>query len=248
MTQEIPSQPDVKSASSSTEQTEQTKKTEQISPEQIKGFLNKNPNWLYSQPELLSQLNLRAEVHGATSLLEHQAQVLRKGNEEFKSKLAELNANAQSNQTLIESLLNLCVQFLETQSMVDVYNVLQHSLPELYTVEFTQLIVYEQPVSGNFRLLANEDVDISSPGHHLLSVTAPHCAQISAQECLFLFGLNGGKVRSTAVIPLRADDKNYGVCCLGSEDPQRYHPDKDLAILDYISRLVTTTLERVTRN
>ena len=245
MTQEIPSQSDVEPAASPTEQTEQT---EQVSSEQIAGFLNKNPNWLYTQPELLSQLNLRAEVHGATSFLEHQAQVLRKSNEELKCKLAELNANAQSNQALIESLLNLCVQFLEAQSVVDAYNVLQHSLPELYTVEFTQLIVYEQPAAGNFRLLANEEVDISSPGHHLLSVTAPRCAQISEQECLFLFGLNGGKVRSTAIIPLRADDKNYGVCCLGSEDPQRYHPDKDLAILDYISRLVTTTLERVTRN
>ena len=218
-----------------------------IEAEAVETFLYDNPDWLYGRTALMHRINLKAEVEGATSLLEHQAQILRKTNKELTENINELNDIAEDNRELIESLLTLCVKMCEAHTAVDIYNVLQHMLGELYHVEYTQLVVFKQPLNGNFRLVEPSSLDESNPTHRLLSVLAPKCSQIGKDEGRFLFGIEGGSIRSAAAIPLRAHGRNYGICCLGSSSPQRYHPGKDLAILDYISKLTTASLERVMR-
>ena len=72
----------------------------------------------------------------------------------------------------------------------------------------------------------------------------PYCGPAGPREINNWFGPTGRQIRSVSLVPLRHDEKTFGLLALGSEDPERFYPAMGTLYVARIGEMVSCALRR----
>ena len=209
---------------------------------QVEKFLLDNPGWLCRNQKILRKQDLHVSQEGVSSLLEYQVINLRQYNENLQRQLEELNENAIKNQIMIEGIFSLCNQLVKINSEADIYSAILRNFPNLFEIEHIEILIRSDHPVGEHKTLSPEAIDNDELISPYWALTQPACFVIDTTLSDHFFGAHKN-VASLALIPLLAHGQTRALCLLGSQSQERYHPDKDITFLTYITKLLSNVIE-----
>lgn len=212
--------------------------------QQVRAFLRKHPEFLWTEEELLTEITLpHLGLGSASSLLERQVQALRHENLLLQQRIAALLGAAQQNAVLARHLSDLAMALLRAQDCIAVVELTRRHLSEVFQVEQQAWLVAHSdfPVTGAVALEAER----SRPLLAMAIAGARTGLELHPDLRRRLFEAPGAGLRSFAIIPLDGNCLSGGIV-LGSQHPDRYGADAGSDLLEQIGRLVSAALDRCT--
>lgn len=218
-----------------------------MNDDDVAQFLQQNPRFFESHPELLGELRL-PNPHGgqAIALSERQVQALREENKAYKTKLQELVQFAEENDAIISKLHALALAVLPAASLPELLASLHLALRQGMSVPHTALRIWGgRPYAGD----GEDREEFKAVGDavkaHASGLGKPYCGPATDAELLALFGDTGSHVRSVAHLPIRDEGGAcIGLLALGSEDVMRFYPEMGVVYLQRLGELASAALRR----
>jgi uncharacterized protein YigA (DUF484 family) len=204
--------------------------------EAVSRFLADNPDFFVTHPELLADITVpHTETGLAVSLIERQVGVLRDQNRQLDRQLRELISNAKENEVITRRLHDFAKGLLVALDECTLVDVATSQVKDTFHLDAATLRVASNDSGGVDGSIWLETDDEQLAQLALLVATGnPVCGSfLDEEQKLFLFGEDRDKIKSCALIPIKAEELN-GIYCLGSQDPHRF--DKEMAT-DYLARL-----------
>lgn len=210
-----------------------------IPVEDIEEYLQDNPDFFESRPELLAQMIISHPSGQAISLIEHQVSVLRDKNEQLEHKLLDLVAVARENEHLSTQLHHLALGLLEAENLDAVLSISQELLRNELKADHVciRLIGQEEALHGISGDAADELFT------DLFAGNRPVCGRLSDQQKEILFGEEGENIASSVLVPLQ-DPERLGILAVGSHDEQRFHPGMGTLFMGTLGELVSRAIRR----
>lgn len=199
-----------------------------VSADDVVRFLEKNPDFFDTHPELLESLHVPHGGNGTVSLVERQLKVLRERQAVSRERLAELLRVARSNDQLAERVQKLSIRLLHARTAADVRAQVQASMREDFDIPQVRLLLGDA--------VPNELTTLLSSGK-------PRCGHFSKAQRTLFFGELGESLHSAAVTPI-GPGASQGALLLGSEDAERFNPAMSTDFLARIGELTGAALSR----
>jgi uncharacterized protein len=228
---------------------------ETLTEHMVMEYLHKHPDFFVAHANLLTDISIPHQTHGAVSLVEHQVATLRDKNRELKRQLQILVEVARDNDRLNERVQRLTLTLLES-TRLDValeaikdclgrdlradHVVLGLFLPQIPTLEISGLTLLS---------LSREDEGAAAYAT-LIAGGKPLCGHLRRQQTQYLFGQNAEQIASAVALSLIATDevtqeaRCMGLLAIGSYDPDRYHAGMGILFLSYLGELIGRVLWR----
>lgn len=218
---------------------EATLKSTDISEADVEAFLQGNPDFFMSRPDLLAGLQLPHPSGAAVSLIEHQVRILREKNESIERKLLDLVEVARENEHLSNQLHHLSLGLLEAEDLDSALNVSQELLRNELKADYVciRLVGLEE---GNIHALAGGE-DALSEFEELFKNNRPSCGRISPEQKAVLFCNEDDEVASSVLVPLQ-DPERLGVLAIGSRDPNRFYPGMGTLFMGTLGELISRAI------
>lgn len=213
--------------------------------EAVLRYLEDHPDFLQRHPEVLAKLHVTHHVGGrAVSLIERQVQVLREQNQTLQRQLRELVANARENDVLTGRLHRLSRALVAARSLDEVLDAALNLLREEFKIDAVRLLLPPGwPAPGRAEVVSAADtrleVLLQKLGNGKPLCGAPH----DAATLGYLFGGQAAEIQSSALIPV-GEGAPYGILCLGSRDPHRFHAGQGTVYLSRFGELLAHGLAR----
>ncbi|MFC4276018.1 DUF484 family protein [Achromobacter aloeverae] len=213
-----------------------------LSADQVADFLRENPDFFTAHAELFSTLQVPHPHGGRTiSLGERQIFTLRERNREFEWRLNELISNASFNESISTKLTQWCCRLLGEVEIQRLPGEIALGLAQQFDLNEVGLRLWrlaELPETG-YGEPVPEDVRTFTD-----SLKVPYCGTDTAFEAVKWLSATP---RSLAMIPLRPapEEPSIGLLVLGSDDAERFAPDKGTAFLETVGNLASATLRRL---
>ncbi len=220
-------------------------------------LLRATPDFFQRHPEVLAELELNHDCHGAASLIERQVETLRQQNRKLRGQLEKLVRIARDNDRLSERMHRLTLALMDAGSLNELYMALDESLRGEFQIDamtvrlFTDASLVE--LDPDCELIKTIMVPMSDPRladfKAILSHEKPTCGRLKPEQIDYLFG-PGSEIASTAVIPLggqsctTVDCPFLGVLVIGSRDPRRFQPNMGTLFLSNLGDIVSRTIKR----
>jgi uncharacterized protein YigA (DUF484 family) len=227
--------------------------------EAVARYLTENPDYFLHHPEALGALTLRHHASGqVASLIERQVQVLRDKNEKLERQLRELLSHARENDVLGERLHQFAMAMLDSGALDEVLSTARDMLRQQFKLDAVVILL-----KGDAEVLRGRP-ECAEPGDRRFDgivqkfaasaeATAlparsqagkPLCGARHDSDTLgYLFGSQAQDIRSSALVLLAGKDTT-GVLCLGSSDPQRFHPQMGTLYLSKFGELLMAAISR----
>jgi uncharacterized protein YigA (DUF484 family) len=218
-----------------------------MNPIEVASYLANNPHFFEQHADLFSTIKLVSPILGRTiSLQERQMEVVRDKYRQLELRLTELIRIAQENdataakmnkwtQALLLARNDVDLPHIFTTSMQSIFN-LPHATIRCWNVsEEYSHTWFAAPVSDDVRLFAG-------------SLTAPFCGKnMDFEAATWLQTPDDAiaSVASIAMLPLRHNDKVFGLVVLGSPDPERYTSTMATNFLTQIAEISSAALRFV---
>lgn len=211
-----------------------------ISPEQIKEFLQLNPDFFQSHPDLLTDITVPHPYSGqAISLGERQVLALRDKSRSLELKLREFIQFAEENDAIGDKLHRLSLGLMRARSLEAVFQSLYLSLSDSFAVPHAAVRVWADQARD-----LPEFASVSPDARVLMAgLTQPQCGPDVPEEVRSWFGAAGPHQKSFALAPLREDNLN-GLLVLASEDPKRFYPEMGTLYLAWLAQLSGAAISR----
>ncbi|WP_323845918.1 DUF484 family protein [Microbulbifer magnicolonia] len=218
---------------------------------QVARYLIQNPDFFADHLELLETIKVPRENGKTVSLMHHQTHLLRERNIEMRQRLDQLLHNARDNDQLFLHSRRLILALLEAQSVGEAAQALYQSFADDFHVEFTSLTLFGPLPQGragiNGRGAAGELRTSSRTAAEtaigsILRNGRTVCGVLRPAEKEYLFGADGDKIGSAAVVPLA---NQLGVLAVGAADPQYYRSSLGTLFLSYIGEVLERLLPRL---
>lgn len=219
-----------------------------FSSDEIAQYLCKHPQFFEEYADILADIQV-PHPHGgrAIPISERQIIALRDKNRILQEKLSELIRFGEENSALTEKMHRLALVLLRSAHLNDLLGGLHFNLREDFSIPHMALRVW------NLASDASDDrplPELSKTGTdiHILaeSLLHPYCGAHVLDEIKGWFGEDGFRLRSFAIVTLRARSTIIGLMVMGSEDPQRFYPEMGTIYLAQLSELVSAALDRFT--
>ncbi|MBL8438616.1 MAG: DUF484 family protein [Zoogloeaceae bacterium] len=205
-------------------------------------YLQQNPDFFDNHADLLAQLTVPHPADGrAISLTERQLHALREKIRQLEGKFAELLRFGEENDQISEKVHRLVLALIEAEDFESIRQAILLNLLEDFSVPHVAMRVWNSvlsregpefsPVSEAVRFFAGD-------------LRSPYCGPPSQPEVTGWFGEAAGRVRSTALMPLRRGAQVFGLLALGSEEPERFYPEMGTLYLGRIGDMVSLALLR----
>ena len=213
-----------------------------FSSEEVAQYLQKHPEFFEEYAGMLADIQV-PHPHGgrAIPISERQIVALRDKNRVLQEKLGELVRFGEENGALHEKMHRLAVTLLAFTRLGDLLHGLHFNLSEDFSIPHMALrlwgITAEGPVLPEFTP-TSADVHIVAE-----SLLRPYCGPHVLDEIKSFFGEDASRLRSFAMVPLRAE-RTAGLLVMGSEDPQRFYPEMGTIYLTQLGELVSAALAR----
>ena len=221
--------------------TDQWNTSMNITSEQVREFLRRNPDFFTEHTDLLASLSVPHPYSGQTiSLGERQVMLLRERARGLEAKLREFIQFAEENDAIGEKLHKLALALMRAKSLDAVFAALYLSLREDFSVPHVALRLWSEdaapampefgPVSDVVRQLA-EGLD------------TPRCGHEAPEEVRSWFGELGPHLRAFALAPIR-ETGLCGLLALASEDAARFYPEMGTLYLTWLAELSAAAVSR----
>jgi uncharacterized protein YigA (DUF484 family) len=215
--------------------------------EAVTRYLEDNPDYFVRHAEVLAELKIpNPERGGVVSLVERQLQALREQNHRLQQQLRELVAIARENDVLGRRLHRFALAMIGAVSLDDVLSTAQ----DLVGQDFKLDRVLIRCKSSVFGVSGRAEFDPENGSQLALLLKQfvrgrPICGGKYDERMMnYLFGAGASEIGSTAMIALGPERGPYGVLCLGSRDPHRFHPDMGTVYLTQLGELLSQALAR----
>ncbi|MEL0035397.1 MAG: DUF484 family protein [Gammaproteobacteria bacterium] len=207
----------------------------------VRDFLEHNPNWIASEPELLKKLEIHEQNGGVISLADRQLQQLRDENKLLKQDLNDFVANARDNEALLHKIFKLCIALLYQPDVQGLAEHLQEACAELFAIEHVRLMFFGGEFSDDF--LVDAEAAKAALGDYLPQDKIITGRLRSAGRD-FLFA-DADDVASVALVPMSGNE-TFGLLALGSPDEQHFAPENGDLFLSLFARTLSLWLSQNT--
>lgn len=213
-----------------------------FSPDEIAQYLYKHPQFFEEYAEMLADIQVpHPHGGGAVPISERQIIALRDKNRVLQEKLGELIRFGEENGALTEKMHRLAIVLLTFTRLDDLLGGLHFNLREGFSIPHTALRLWN--IDGD--TILPEFSQTSSDVHTLAeSLLHPYCGAHVLDEIKGWFGEDGARLRSFAMVALRARSTVIGLMVMGSEDPQRFFPEMGTIYLAQLGELVSAAFGR----
>lgn len=206
----------------------------------IAQYLLDHPQFFVEHAALLGEVKLSSPLTGrAVSLQERQMEVMRDKYRILELRMSELVRHAEENAAIANRFHGWTQQLLRTRVPGEIPAAVAEGLVKHFIVPQATLRLwkltpehadtwYTNGVSEDVRLFAS-------------SLRAPYCGPNKEFEAVgWLDGAD--TVRSTVLLPLRANGSAFGLLVLGSPDPERFSAAMATDFLVHIGETASTAL------
>lgn len=215
--------------------------TQDTTPAQfVADYLIANPDFFNEYPELLSRLRIPHASGQAVSLVERQMQVLREKVEQMEDERADLIEIARSNVQVSDRIQDLTLALIGADTFDELVTALQDMLYDHFQVEAVELRLLshgELEQLGGAEPARKRIADIFHAGE-------PISGRFAQGTTMEVFGPQAGTIQSAALVPL-LNSASYGLLGIGSQDPERFTPDKGNLFLHYLAQVLNQCLRRL---
>jgi uncharacterized protein len=214
----------------------------------IAQYLLDHPHFFVEHAALLGEVKLSSPLTGrAVSLQERQMEVMRDKYRTLELRMSELVRHAEENAAIANRFHGWTQQLLCTREPGEIPSAVADGLVKHFIVPQATLRLwklapehadtwYTNGVSEDVRLFAS-------------SLRAPYCGPNKDFEAVgWLAGaepvdaVDAAPVRSTVLLPLRANGSAFGLLVLGSPDPERFSATMATDFLVHIGETASTAL------
>lgn len=204
-------------------------------------YLLDNPEFLDSQPEVLSALQLPHDSGQAVSLIERQVEQLRKQNHKLSRQLNQLVKVATENEALMHRLHELTLDLMEIPDLGAFFDRLSEVLLNEFEADILNISLLDRELdcadSTPVHKIDRDDAEFKQFAAHMdKGETA--CGRLNRNKLDFLFRSRSQWVQSTALVPLG----DQGLMAIGSSDPARFYPGMGTLFLDLLARVINRRL------
>jgi len=206
----------------------------------IAQYLLDHPQFFVEHAALLGEVKLSSPLTGrAVSLQERQMEVMRDKYRTLELRMSELVRHAEENAAIANRFHGWTQQLLRTRVPGEIPAAVAEGLVKHFIVPHATLRLwklasehadtwYTNGVSEDVRLFAS-------------SLRAPYCGPNKDFEAVsWLDGADA--VRSTVLLPLRANGGAFGLLVLGSPDPERFSATMATDFLVHVGETASTAL------
>ncbi|HET8729592.1 MAG TPA: DUF484 family protein [Moraxellaceae bacterium] len=203
---------------------------------QVAAWLKAHPEFFGQHPDLLAEMAIPHATGGAVSLVERQVAVLRDRNVELRERLQRLLDVARENDVLFEKMRGLILALLEAPSIAALAAALEDELRARFNSEFISLLLFDvEGATGAAHSVSLQSAQEKVPG--LVKGRQAIAGQLRADELTFLFGHEGERVKSCAVIPLY-HGRALGLLAIGASDPAHFRTSMDTLFISFIGEVL----------
>ncbi|MEW8507322.1 MAG: DUF484 family protein [Candidatus Thiodiazotropha sp.] len=210
--------------------------------EQVAEYLDLHPDFFTNHPEVLGKIEIPHESGAAVSLIERQVETLRSQLQESQQQLSELLQVARSNEILQERMHRLTLELIDAATFEEVLNALEDELHDDFKADAVEL-----------RLFSSSHIDDHLDGalsgqtatfEQFFSQNQPICGRLEQDQLDYIFGTEGDRIASTALIPLKSEGV-LGLLAIGSCDADRFAPHQGTEFLTRLGEVISRTLSAV---
>ncbi|MFC1336617.1 MAG: DUF484 family protein [gamma proteobacterium symbiont of Clathrolucina costata] len=210
--------------------------------EQVAEYLNHHPDFFANHPELLGKIEIPHESGAAVSLIERQVEALRSQLQESQQKLSELLEVARTNGQLQDRMHRLTLELIDAATFEEVLNALEDELHDDFKADAVELRLFS---ASNI----DEHLDETLSGQsdtfeQFFSQNQPICGKLDQDRLDYIFGTEGDRIASTALIPLKSEGV-LGLLAIGSCDADRFAPHHGTEFLTRLGEIISRTLQAV---
>lgn len=205
-------------------------------------FLTSNPEFFNQHSEVLAKLRIPHHTGDAVSLIEKQLSVLRRQCSSLENKLTELISVARENEKLHQRMHLLIQEVISAPSLDDVISLTRESLIENFHADELKIVLIDDKGDNNHEIEPERYVAYDEPRLNLFekhfTSRETLCGVPGDEMKTFLFGDNGNRVGSVAVIPLH-HGRSLGLAVLSSRDDSRFDSDKGVMFLNQLGEVLS---------
>ena len=211
----------------------------------VVAYLESELEFFERHPEVISKLALPHESGSATSLVERQVSLLRERNIDLRKRLNELLNNAGMNDDVFLKTRTLTLALMDTIDLQGLDNVLATRLIEGFDASHGICYVRDWHAPTTHQHIVGVAANDEPPFPRLFNQLEPICGIYRPSEYRAMFaGSDLTQPGSVALVPVRLRNLE-AILVIGSDDPQRFVPEKGTLFLEYISDVLSRTLDRV---
>ncbi|MCG7983949.1 MAG: DUF484 family protein [Candidatus Thiodiazotropha lotti] len=210
--------------------------------QRIADYLRDNPGFLLRHPELLAELEIPHASGDAVSLIERQVDSLRKQLKDTQQQLADLMEVARTNDQLQARMHRLTLELIDAATFEEVLNALEDELHDDFKADAVELRLFSScQLDDHLQDSLNGQV---ATFEQFFNQNQPICGRMDQQQLDYIFGTEGDRIASTALIPLKSEGV-LGLLAIGSCDPERFAPDHGTEFLTRLGEIISRTLQAV---
>jgi uncharacterized protein YigA (DUF484 family) len=212
-----------------------------MNPEEIADYLRANPSFFEDHADVIGELSL-PHPHGghAIPLAERQILALRDKNAELESKLRELIAYGNANDSISEKVHRSTLALFAAPDLETTLAVLTHSLAEDFAVPNVAVRLWGRVPEQSY-LPELAAVSAETRGY-ADALGTPYCGPEAAFETSEWFD-NADQLASYAYLPLRTTH-TFGLLSLASADAERFQPGMGTLYLMRLAELASVAIAR----
>jgi uncharacterized protein YigA (DUF484 family) len=210
--------------------------------EQVVEYLNRHPEFFANHPDLLGKIEIPHESGAAVSLIERQVESLRHQLQASQQRLEELLEVARTNDQLQDRMHRLTLELIDAATFEEVLNALEDELHDDFKADAVELRLFSASH-------IDEHLDETLGGQiatfeQFFCQNQPICGKLDQDQLDYIFGTEGDRIASTALIPLKSDGV-LGLLAIGSLDADRFAPHHGTEFLTRLGEVISRTLQAV---
>ena len=216
-----------------------------ITDEQVARFLERNPDFLSRNPQLLELLEIHHSTGpAAVSLIERQVDMLRGKVARLEDRLRRLLGNAEENEQRAGNVHRLARTLIRAPTLAGVARGLSKVMQEEFGIDAVFIGVLaptlkRHDIEGLTRIDARSR--IMAEFSDFFRTRMIECGPLTPTRAELLFPKRTPVPASAAVVPLEKEN-NLGMLVLASTDPDRFHPKQGKLFLEMTAELVSAAL------
>jgi uncharacterized protein YigA (DUF484 family) len=206
----------------------------------IAQYLLDHPQFFVEHATLLGEVKLSSPLTGrAVSLQERQMEVMRDKYRALELRMSELVRHAEENAAIANRFHGWTQQLLRTRVPAEIPSAVADGLVKHFIVPQATLRLWKltpEHADAWYTNGVSEDVRLFAS-----SLRAPYCGPNKEFEAVGWLA-DADTVRSTVLLPLRANGSAFGLLVLGSPDPERFSAAMATDFLVHIGETASTAL------
>ena len=215
-----------------------------ITDSDVLDFLEKNPNFFISHPEILEILEIKHVSGEATSLIEKQVEIIKTKNLDVSSKLSQFLENAEHNQNLFIKIQNLVLQMISETSLNSLATAVEVFFHEELKTEICKIYFFTP--DGSYGLDSEKIVTpeiATSIFSDLFKENDIALGGVTNEVSGIVFGAKAN-IKEAAIGKLKSS-KIAGTLALGSSELGKFPKDSETLFLEFVISVFSNQIDKI---